>query len=276
MSTGSGSIHHALPGTTFSNSSERGDYDSEGRAALTLKEFEAWLANLILGVYHHRVHTTTNETPIARYTRGILGNAQTPGIGRIDVATDEERLRIDFLPLFQPTVQAYGIKIDYICYQADVLRRWVGAMDPVKRTKRRKFICRRDPRDISSILFYDPDAQTYFRIPYRNMAHPAISLWELRAVRAFMSAQGRKEADEDAIFKALDEMRRIEQAAVRDTAKARRSESSRRAMRRRDSPQPQQSLRKAEPTTTETDEALRAPFDPGAGSIEPYDEIERY
>lgn len=268
---------HALPGTTFSNSGERGDYDSEGRAALTLKEFEVWLANLILGVYHHREHATTKETPIARYTRGILGNAQTPGTGRIDVATDEDRLRIDFLPLFEPTVQAYGIKIDHICYQADVLRRWVGAMDPVKRTERRKFICRRDPRDISSILFYDPDVHAYFRIPYRNTAHPAISLWELRAVRAFMSAQGRTEADEDTIFKALDEMRRIEQDAVRDTAKARRSESSRRAMRRRDSPQPQQARKEAGHTAaSETDEAPIAPFDPGAGSIEPYDEIERY
>ena len=268
---------HALPGTTFSNSNERGDYDSEGRAALTLKEFEVWLANLILGVYHHREHATTKETPIARYTRGILGNAQTPGIGRIDVATDEERLRIDFLPLFEPTVQAYGIKIDHICYQADVLRRWVGAMDPVKRTERRKFICRRDPRDISSILFYDPDAHTYYRIPYRNMTHPAISLWELKAVRASMRAQGRTKADEDAIFKALDEMRRIEQAAVRDTAKARRSESSRRAaMRRRDSPQPQQALKEAEHVVAKNDETLIAPFDPGSGPIEPYDEIERY
>ena len=109
------------------------------------------------------------------------------------------------------------------------------------------------------------------------MVHPAISLWELKAVRAFMRAQGRTEADEDAIFKALDEMRRIEQAAVRDTAKARRSESSRRAaMRRRDSPQPQQAHKEAEHVVAKNDEALIAPFDPGSGPIEPYDEIERY
>lgn len=264
---------HALPGTTFSNSGERGDYDSEGRAALTLKEFELWIANLILGVYHHRVHATTGETPIARYTRGILGSAETAGTGQIEVVTDEERLRTDFLPLFEPTVQAYGIKIDHICYQADVLRRWVGAMDPKARTERRKFFCRRDPRDISSILFYDPDAQTYFRIPYRDMTHPAISLWELRAVRAFLRSQGHAEADEGAIFRALDEMRRIEDAAVRDTVKARRTESSRRAMRRRDSPQPKSSTESLPSAAMEVYEPQHQPLDE---SIEPYDEIERY
>lgn len=263
---------HALPGTTFSNSGERGSYDSEGRAALTLKEFELWVANLILGVYHHQVHSTTGEAPIARYTRGILGDAHTAGTGQVDVVTDEERLRTDFLPLFEPTVQAYGIKIDHICYQADVLRRWVGAMDPKSTTERRKFICRRDPRDISSILFYDPDVQAYFRIPYRDLTHPAISLWELRAVRVFLRSQGHAEADEPAIFRALDEMRRIEEAAVRDTAKARRT-SSRRAMRRRDSPQPKIDHRSVEtPISGIADRASESLDD----SIEPYDEIERY
>lgn len=35
---------HTLPGTTFSNPQQRGSYDSEGKAALSLSEFEAWLA----------------------------------------------------------------------------------------------------------------------------------------------------------------------------------------------------------------------------------------
>lgn len=265
---------HALPGTTFSNTSERGEYDSEGRAALTLKELELWLANLIIGLYHHREHGGIGETPIRRYTRGILGDAKNAGTGQVEVVTDEERLRIDFLPLFEPTVQTYGIKIDHICYHADVLRRWVGSVDPKKKTERRKFLCRRDPRDISSILFYDPDAETYFRVPYRNMTHPAISLWELRAIRSYLREQGKKDADEEVIFHALDEMRRIEEEAVRSTTKARRSESARRSMRRRDSPQPPADapgLAENEAVTVEHDMTFPLP-----GSIEPYDEIERF
>ena len=33
---------HQLPGTTFSNLTERGIYDAEGRAVLTLAELEKW------------------------------------------------------------------------------------------------------------------------------------------------------------------------------------------------------------------------------------------
>ena len=38
---------HLLPGTTFSNVLERGSYDSEGQATMTLAEFDAWLARQI-------------------------------------------------------------------------------------------------------------------------------------------------------------------------------------------------------------------------------------
>ena len=39
--------------------------------------------------------------------------------------------------------------------------------------RKRQFIVRRDPRDISMIYFYDPELQEYFAIPYRNTASPA-------------------------------------------------------------------------------------------------------
>jgi putative transposase len=47
---------HLLPGTTFSNIAEKGTYDSEGRAVLTLSELERWLALQVAGVYHLTVH----------------------------------------------------------------------------------------------------------------------------------------------------------------------------------------------------------------------------
>jgi hypothetical protein len=43
---------HLVPGTTFSNVAEKGGYDSEGQAVMTLKELERWLALEILGIYH--------------------------------------------------------------------------------------------------------------------------------------------------------------------------------------------------------------------------------
>jgi len=43
---------HLLPGSTFSNVAEKGDYPSEKTSALTLVELERWLALQVGGVYH--------------------------------------------------------------------------------------------------------------------------------------------------------------------------------------------------------------------------------
>jgi putative transposase len=48
---------HLLPGTTFNDISERGDYDSVGNAAMTLDELERWLALEIVR-YHADRHGT--------------------------------------------------------------------------------------------------------------------------------------------------------------------------------------------------------------------------
>lgn len=263
----------ALPGTAFSNTEQRGEYDSQGRAVMTLKEFELWLANLILGVYHNRSHSSLRCTPLAKYTNAFM-NDDPMGLSMpMEIVTNEERLRTDFLPMFEATVQPYGIKIDHISYQSDVLRRWVGAMDPSSKKKRRKFICRRDPRDISYILFFDPDAKTYFRIPYRDLSHPPISLWELRAVRAHLAEQGKKTVNEADVFRGLNEMRRIEEEAKKTTKTVRYSDRAKRAVRRRESPQamhsevnlPQQGV----------GEKAQQPFDSSLpGGIKPFDEIE--
>ncbi|PPK74763.1 putative transposase [Methylobacter tundripaludum] len=208
---------HTLPGTTFSNTNQRDDYDSEKNAAMTLSEFELWLANLILGIYHHQVHSGIYMPPLEKYRLGIMGNDERPGIGYLPIVANPEKLQIDFLPLVERTIQPYGVKVDGVSYYSDVLQPWIGTtMDQSVRIKR-KFIFRRDPRDISSLLFFDPQLKHYFRIPYRNPTRPAITLWELRAIKKFLLDQGKAAEDEDVIFGALDEMQRIVDNAVNTT-----------------------------------------------------------
>ncbi|MBN0581633.1 transposase, partial [Pseudomonas aeruginosa] len=72
---------HELDGTTFSNTVEKGDYKSEKNATMTLVEFERWFANLILGEYHHDVHSTLGVPPIERYREGLFGSDKFPGLG---------------------------------------------------------------------------------------------------------------------------------------------------------------------------------------------------
>jgi len=218
---------HALPGTTRSRSSDLGEYNPEKKSAMTLREFEAWFANLALGAYHHKKHGEISMPPIAKYEAGILGDGDQPGIGILPMPTNEEKLRIDFLPYEERTIQPYGIALDGIFYQADVLARWIGAKAVESVRSKRKFIVRRDPRDISHILFYDPEVRQYFRIPYQNPLFPAISLWELRAIQRYLNSQGRKAENQDLIFAAFDEMQRIEDAARTKTKQVRIAQAKR-------------------------------------------------
>jgi putative transposase len=65
------------------------------------------------------------------------------------------------MPYGERTIERHGIVIDEISYYDDVLRPWIGASDPTdtRGMRKCKFIIRRDPHDISTVYFYDPDVQ---------------------------------------------------------------------------------------------------------------------
>ena len=214
---------HTLPGTTFSNIKQKGEYNSVAQSSLTLAELERWLLIYITGVYHQRFHTGIQCSPIKKYEEGIFGSSNSPGSGLPPKIVDELRLRLDFMPFVERTVQDYGLLIDDIFYFSDVLRRWINATVPGKSKLKQKFIVRRDPRDISHVWFFDPELQTYFEIPYRNIAHPSINLWELKAVRKYITEKGLGEINEDLIFSAYEEMNRVKTEAESLTKKERKS-----------------------------------------------------
>ena len=214
---------HTLPGTTFSNTQARGDYDSDGQAVMTLCEFERWLATYIVEIYHCRDHSSLGVSPLDKLKEGIFGTAQKPGSGLPPKIVDENRLRLDLMPFVERTVQDYGVVIDDIHYYHDVLRRWINATEPGRGKVRRKFMFRRDPRDISTVWFYDPELMAYYPVPYRDTSHPPISIWELREAKGRVTSSGTNEDAERAIFQAYDRMRQIEEAAKGKTKAVRRA-----------------------------------------------------
>lgn len=220
---------HDLPGTTFSNTSQREGYDSSKNSALTLKEFERWFAHLVTEVYHQKLHTGIGCSPIQKYEEGIFGTKQSKGIGLPPRIKDTETLRINFLPYVERTIQDYGVVIDEIYYFHDVLRPWVNCLVEGRSKLKRKFIFRRDPRDISTVWFFDPELKTYYPIPYRNTSLPAITIWELKEVRRRLKEDGVKNINEELIFSAYEKMLEIEQQAVTTTKKTRRAAQKRKS-----------------------------------------------
>jgi putative transposase len=219
---------HALPGTTFATARERDGYDAAGQAVFTLTELEAYIATFFLGVYHERVHRALETTPRRAYERGLVGDGTRPALGAPRLPSDPARLRLDFLPYVERPVRPDGVVVDGVHYYSDVLRRFIHARDPQHPRARVKRLFRRDPRDVSVLHFWDPDLKQYFRVPYRNLARPPLSLWELRAARRAARAAGRREVNEGAIFAAYTRLRALEESATRETATARRARQRRR------------------------------------------------
>jgi putative transposase len=207
---------HTLPGTTFSNSHEKGDYDSEKNAALTLANLEKWFGTYITTVYHNNLHSSLGMSPLQKYELGIRGNEFETGIGLPDRLLDHGQLRLDFMPFEERSVQQYGVVINHIHYYHDVLRSYINSIDlsSGKARMKQKFTFKYDPRDISCIYFLDPTTKVYHRIPYRDTSLPAISIWEYRVVLSNLKKNGEIKIDEEAIFKGYAEMRKIELEAI--------------------------------------------------------------
>ncbi len=218
---------HALPGTTFSNPRERGEYDSDKQAALAFSEFEVWLTTYIVQVYHQQMHSALNMSPLDRYKEGVMGTDERPGVGIPARISDEERLRLDFMPFVERTIQDYGVVIDSIQYWHDVLRPWIGFAAKDRSKAKRQFVFRRDPRDISTIWFYDPELQAYYPIPYRDNSRPPISVWELREAMRRAKEEGQSRIDEARIFEAYGRMRELEETSKADTKAAKRARQRR-------------------------------------------------
>lgn len=216
---------HNLPGTTFSNIQQRANYDSTKNAALTLPEFERWIAILITQIYHQRVHSAIQCPPIEKYRQGILGTKATRGIGIPSPVSAPHRLKLDFLPFEFRTVQDYGIRFNNIFYNSDVLGCWVNATESSRTKRKREFLIRYDPRDMSRVWFFDPQLEEYFEVPYRNMTHRSITLWEIRKAHQRLREEGYANIDEDMIFDAIERMEKITQAAIETTKAARKKVS---------------------------------------------------
>ncbi|MDP2372615.1 Mu transposase C-terminal domain-containing protein [Reyranella sp.] len=204
---------HLLPGTTFSSVREKGDYDPEKTAAMTLEEIERWLGHAIVGVYHRDLHRGIGVPPLAAWERGLAGDGVQEGRGTPVTVIDQRRFLIDFLPFERRLVRREGVFLHSISYWSDVLHTWVG--------EREKMLVRYDPRDLSRVYLLGPDGQ-YYDLTYSDLSRPPISVWEHRLALKRLREDGKAQVDEEAIFRTIETMRGIADQASAATKTARR------------------------------------------------------
>lgn len=221
---------HELPGATFSSVRQRGTYESEKQATMTISELEQWYLDFVINVYHKTEHRSIGMTPEEKFYQGLLG----VGDGTIpflpSVPANTIKLRMALLPAFERTVQKNGITIDYITYFSETLRKWIipAQYKKINKTLQPKsLICRRDPRDVSKLYVYDPDVDDYIIVPYSDIKRPAINVTELRqAIADARKEVSGRELEMHDIFRAHDRLNGYVEKAKREKRTTLRHNSS--------------------------------------------------
>jgi len=200
---------HMLPGTTFSSTAERGDYDPERHALMTLDELERWLALEIVGRYHVAVHSGLHLPPNIAW-RDAVDRRREP----LRHPHDAQRFLYDFLPFEERSIRRDGLHLFGLRYWDDVLSPWAGRLD---RRLRVKF----DPRDLSCVFVEGLDG-THWPVRYADLRRPRITLGEHRHALATLRQRGVRLTDEQLIFDTIEAQRDLLEAAASATKAARR------------------------------------------------------
>ena len=191
---------HLLPGSTFSNTQDRGHYDSAARSAMTLDELERWLA-LEITRYHAERHRSLGIPPLAAWQEAYARRDTS-----LRQPYDLEGFRIDFLPSVERMVRRDGIHLFGLRYWDDILSLWAGRGD-------RQLRVTYDPRDLSTVFVRGPDGQRY-PVRFADLRHPPITLAEHRRAQAVLRERGRSLEDETLIFAVVEEQRALVDAAT--------------------------------------------------------------
>ena len=195
-----------LPGSTGSSVKARKHRSPEARATMTLRELETWLALEIGERYHHTQHRgLSGATPYGAWQAEAPAALDPAILGQIPFV---------FLPAKERRVRRDGVHFENVRYWHPAFSAWA--------IERKVLLVRFDPRDISR-LYARGSKGEILEIPYADIRHPAISIWELRAAAAHLRKISKLAIDETRLFGAIEQQRAIVQTAQRKTRGARRS-----------------------------------------------------
>ena len=109
-----------LPGTTFANIKEKGDYNSEKHAVMTLTEYHEYLFKFICDTYHHTPHKGLNGlSPFQKYQKALDDGfiPRKPGKPKNEFWTD-------FLDHIPRAVRREGIEFERVFYWSPDIQAW--------------------------------------------------------------------------------------------------------------------------------------------------------
>lgn len=204
---------HLLKGTTFSNTKQREDYNSQKKAVMTLQELELWTAHQI-AVYHNTPHKALGVTPLEAW------NAAWTRDGKYEIPpfpADRRIFRLSLLPGKCRVVGREGVARFGIKYWDTSLIPLIG--------DRNKYWVAHDPRNVSSV--YLKLQNTWIDVPWHDRSRRPCALFELERSKREVRSRHDRAYSESAVFDHLEHSYRIEELATVTTRKERRDRARR-------------------------------------------------
>jgi len=161
---------HSIPGTTFSNIQQRGNYNSDDKAIFTLKELNHFFGIYLLGRYHETRHSGLNAAPI-----DVWNDAIKSGFNPRVCTQEPTKFRMDFISSKTPSITNKGIRYKNNYFWNEVVQSMYEM--GVKSVKIYPF-----HNDITRLMIRDSQNSTYV-IPNSNFSLKQISWAEHDAMQ---------------------------------------------------------------------------------------------
>lgn len=179
------SVSHRLPGTTFSNIRQRGDYDSVGEVRITLADLKCLMHMWIIDIYCQQIHKTTQRTPIGLWEDGleIVQPMMPESLSQLNLILTKEGKR---------TLTHKGIEFEGLFYNSSEL----GLLR--KRSYETfEVSIRHDPENIGTVWVYDELNADYLCVPCITPEYAeGVTIRQHKEIRKDSRSRGDKEQDE--------------------------------------------------------------------------------
>lgn len=206
------SFAHQLPGTSFARWHQRGDYDPQKHAVLTLAEFRHLFEKWVLDVYAQQLHRGIDTTPWARWHEGL--RRREPELPA-DVRQLQQRIGLND----ERSLRRDGIVLNGIRYRGDELQPILSAYGEGVRVR-----ISYDPYDLGAIQVWGPEQESPVTVLAVDQLYSAgLTEHQNNAIRAHLREQGQIDQDTESLQRAKAEISSaIEELMVSRKQKQRR------------------------------------------------------
>jgi len=189
---------HELPGTTFSDIFERGEYDSARHAVLSLDALLELVHVWIVDDYNQQPHRGMRDVPYHRWVEGIA---------RWPPRLPERAADLDVLIgcVAERRITRSGVELFTLHYNSPQLGLIRRAL-PEGSKARIKY----DPADISVVYVLDPSRGAYVVVPALDQEYTVgLSLWQHDVIRSYARLHLAEKVDAQALCRARTHIEHI-------------------------------------------------------------------